>query len=338
MQNYIIDNRHINKDNKNIIDAYYINLKLPEKLYGKKIKLIEIKPLYENHSYKMCIVYEANNQDNKDDINDPVKLNDEPIKQDNDPEILKEGSINTIIDVNKNNVDDCVSIDLGMGNLMSIYDPIDKQYLIKGGYIIGLNNYYNYKIDTLKSESMKCNHLYTTKKIRDLLIERENKINHYFNKIVCWFVEKYHTKRLIVIGYNKKWKNKLNLGRLTNRKFYQIPFCRLLDKLKYKLSEINIKVVFNEESYTSKCDALNMEPIKKQNTYSGIRIKRGLFSSKINKLINADINGAINIMRKYFAKIGEDMSEIKGVSLYNPIAIKITLRSCTTSEKSGYSS
>ena len=77
-----------------------------------------------------------------------------------------------------------------------------------------------------------------------------------------------------------------------------------------------------EESYTSKCDALSLEAIGKHENYMGQRIKRGLFKSGTGKCINADLNGAINIMRKCF----EDIKIITGIRIYNPIRLKFPTR------------
>ena len=113
------------------------------------------------------------------------------------------------------------------------------------------------------------------------------------------------------------------MGKKNNRTFYQIPYCRLLNKLKFKMSILGSEVIINEESYTSKCDALALEDIKKQDVYLGNRTKRGLFSSSTDRLINADLNGAINIMRKYLAQKKILMTKILGKSIFNPIRINI---------------
>jgi len=83
---------------------------------------------------------------------------------------------------------------------------------------------------------------------------------------------------------------------------------------------MNFNVITTEESYTSKCDSLNLEKIgkKENNIYDGLRIKRGLYGSARKKLINADLNGAINIMRKQI-----NLNEINGFNLYNPKIINI---------------
>jgi len=61
---------------------------------------------------------------------------------------------------------------------------------------------------------------------------------------------------------------------------------------------VGIKVILQEESYTSKCDALALESVEKHEKYKGRRVKRGLFKSFIGRFINSDVNGALNILRK----------------------------------------
>jgi putative transposase len=102
----------------------------------------------------------------------------------------------------------------------------------------------------------------------------------------------------IVIGYNKEWKQDINLGKRTNLNFVQIPHKTLIDYIQYKAAEYVIVVKLQEESYTSKCSFLDHEPIKKHAEYAGKRIHRGLFQSKYGKQIHADINAAYNIAKK----------------------------------------
>ena len=88
------------------------------------------------------------------------------------------------------------------------------------------------------------------------------------------------------------------MGARNNQKFVQMPFARLASYLRYKCEMVGIDFVEHEESYTSKCDALALDPISKHEQHLGRRTKRGLFHSSVGKLINADQNGALNIMRK----------------------------------------
>src|SRR5262249_50849991 len=88
--------------------------------------------------------------------------------------------------------------------------------------------------------------------------------------------------------------------RPNNQNFVQIPHARFINQLKYKLELEGVEVILQEESYTSKSSLLDNEAIKKQDKYCGQRISRGLFRSQSGKVINADVNGSGNILRKAF--------------------------------------
>ena len=124
----------------------------------------------------------------------------------------------------------------------------------------------------------------------------------------------------IIIGKNVGWKNGINLGKATNQKFTQIPFDKLIQQIQYKAEEKSIQVILTEENHTSKIDHLALEEIKHQENYLGKRVKRGLFKSSTNKILNADVNGAIGIARKV---IGDGfLQDLIGRGLaFNPIKI-----------------
>jgi len=186
----------------------------------------------------------------------------------------------------QNEKDGCISIDIGMVNLFTIFDPGKNPVIFKGNRIIAINENYNKIISYRQSKG---------KSYYNQIINRENKLNHIFNVITNELHKLYGDKKEIIIGYNEMIKQEINIGR-NNRKLYQIPYCKLFKKIENKFE--GTKITYTNESYTSKCDALNKEQIQKQKIYSGRRIYRGLYSSKVGKLINADVNGAINIMRK----------------------------------------
>ena len=89
--------------------------------------------------------------------------------------------------------------------------------------------------------------------------------------------------------------------------------------LTYKCEMVGIKISVHEESYTSKCDSLALEKIEKHEVYLGKRVKRGLFQSSVGKLVNADVNGALNIARKVFGDSGLITQIINSGLLYNPV-------------------
>ncbi len=109
----------------------------------------------------------------------------------------------------------------------------------------------------------------------------------------------------LVIGHNKHWKQEVNIGSVNNQKFVGIPHSILIAQIQYKCHGLGITTVIQEESYTSKASALDNDflPVygeKPKNVvpiFSGKRIRRGLYQSK-HGIINADINGALNILRK----------------------------------------
>ena len=287
--NFIKDNTYVAKTDKNIINSAYGYFKIPEKISNKKIKLIEITNMYDGYRFKINYVYEVESENKK-------------------------------IDIKKVESDNCISIDLGVNNLMTIYDPTGKQKIIGGKYIVSLNEHYNKKIDDYRSKQDKSTNEEQKKLHKNMVykteIKRQNKINDYFNRAVKYLHNVYNNKKeLIIVGYNENWKNEINMGRKNNRKFYGIPYAKLLTKLKNKFGG---KLIKTEESYTSKCDGMALEKVEKKKEYMGERIKRGLFQSSVGKLINADINGAINIMRKVVK-----IEKVKGINICNPERIKL---------------
>lgn len=149
-----------------------------------------------------------------------------------------------------------------------------------------------------------------------------NLIEDKLHKISRYIVDfcKSNNIGTIIIGLNKEWKNKINIGKRNNQHFVSIPHSKLIDKIVYKAKLLGINVVIHEESYTSKIDHLAFEPLKKQESYLGKRKKRGLFQSSIGKLINADINGSIGIARKV---IGDSFigKIIDSGFVFNPIRV-----------------
>ena len=193
-----------------------------------------------------------------------------------------------------------LSIDLGINNLATCIDNKFNGFIINGKPLKSINHYYNKKLSYYKSiQDIKNKSAYKNK-IYTLTLKRNNKIKDYLHK-----VSKYITNHLVsnnintlIIGYNKEWKQEVNMHKDTNQNFVQIPHKKFIDMLAYKCKLYGINVIIQEESYTSKCSFYDNETIKKHNIYKGKRIKRGLFKTSTGLLINADINGSLNIMKK----------------------------------------
>jgi len=125
----------------------------------------------------------------------------------------------------------------------------------------------------------------------------------------------------ICVGELYGLKTSIKLSKRQNQQIVQIPLNTLKQKIKYKCELKGIQYKEVKEQYTSLCDALVLETIQKHETYQGKRIKRGLFQSSIGKLINADINGALNILRKVIGD-GFIQNLIDSRILYNPLKIR----------------
>lgn len=205
--------------------------------------------------------------------------------------------------------DNYVGIDIGLNNLATVGGNKINPILINGRPLKSINQFYNKKLANLKSrQDTRKNKNINLDKIRKLTQKRNNKIKDYLHKasrkLVNHLVSNNVTK--IVIGHNKNWKQDINLGKVNNQKFVQIPFNMFIQMVTYKSQLEGIKVVQREESYTSKCSFLDNEEICKHETYKGKRIKRGLFRSYGGRLINADLNGALNILRKEIPNVFND--------------------------------
>lgn len=190
------------------------------------------------------------------------------------------------------------SVDLGVNNLATMVLPNNNPILYNGKEIKSRNQYFNKKISKLKSKLNDKKQ--TSKQIKKLYVKRENQLNDIFHKLSRKMVNKLIENGIgnLVVGYNKGWKDSINIGKRNNQTFVYIPYEKLVDYLKYKCEMCGITFTTVEESYTSKCDALAFEPVQKHERYLGKRVKRGLFKSSTNKVINADVNGALNILRK----------------------------------------
>jgi len=191
-----------------------------------------------------------------------------------------------------------LGIDLGMNNLAACITNIGQSFLINGKPLKSINQFYNKKKANLQSK-LKSN-IHSSKRIERLTFKRNSLIKNHLHNASKYIIDK--AKELdishIVIGNNKQWKTEINLGKKTNQNFVSIPHSYLINQIEYKAKKAGIKVTTTEESYTSKCSFLDLEPIDKHEKYLGKRTKRGLFRTFTNRYINADCNGAGNILRK----------------------------------------
>ena len=238
-------------------------------------------------------------------------------------------------------------IDPGMDNLMTITSNVFNPIIYNGKKIKSINQLAN-KNNAKRQSRMPLmrfrNGLTLQEKIEQIgkgLLEkdqskgmkglwrkRELRIKDSFHKITKDLVNQLvsHNIDTVVFGYNKEQKQDIKLGKKTNQNFVYIPFAILRQMLEYKCNLVGIRFETQEEAYTSKCSFVDKEEIKKKEEYLGKRIKRGLYQTQNGKKINADINGALNIGRKYLEKKGSYTEEIHNeliAKMHNPKKITI---------------
>ena len=138
------------------------------------------------------------------------------------------------------------------------------------------------------------------KRLDRLTLRRNNKVKDYLHKaskrVVRACVE--NNINTLIVGYNEDWKRGIDLGRHTNQSFVCVPHGDFVGLLRYKCMRLGLRFVEVNESHTSKCSSIDGEAVCHHEVYMGRRVRRGLYRSSRDGYINADINGAVNIMRK----------------------------------------
>lgn len=249
-----------------------VEITIPPMLVGKKIKEIRIIPKSDGRFFEIQYTYEAG-QDIKEEL-----------------------------DFNKS-----LSIDVGVNNFVTSITNEGKSFILDGRRLKSINQWFNKNNARLLSIKDKQKITFKTKQQASLEKKRNNSINDYISKcarhIINYSLD--HNIGNIVIGYNPKLQKETNLGKRNNQTFANIPFGKLRNKLAYLCDYYGIRLIEQEESYTSKASFFDRDDIpsftngdEKEYVFSGKRIKRGLYKTSTGSLINADVNGALNILKK----------------------------------------
>ena len=205
------------------------------------------------------------------------------------------------IDIDNYKHSRCIGIDIGINNLATVANNVNlPAFIINGKPLKSVNQFYNKEVAHYREICDRMNGVHSTNRTRRIANKRNLKIDDYLHKssryIVNWCCQ--NQIDTIIIGKNKNWKQEVNLKSRTNQNFVQIPFARFIEMIQYKAYEKGIAVILTEESYTSGTSFIdNEEPIKEFYNKSR-RIRRGMFRSNDNILINSDLNGAYQIMKK----------------------------------------
>jgi putative transposase len=227
-----------------------------------------------------------------------------------------------------------IGIDIGLDNFATIGNNIGALPIILNGKgLKSINQYYNKQISYYRKVAKMMNNLDYTKRMNKLTVKRNNKINDFIHKASKWVVDYALAldANTIIIGNNKDWKRKSKMSKKVNQSFVGIPHQEFINKIVYKAENVGIKVILTEESYTSGTSFLDGELPIKENYNKSRRIFRGLFKSNNGTLINADLNGAYQIMKKVFPNVFSE--GIEGVGLH---PIRVNVAQATLTDKSFY--
>lgn len=249
-----------------------VEITIPPILLDKKVKEIRIIPKANARFFEIQYIYEA----------ECVQRN-----------------------LNKQNV---LALDLGINNLVTAVSSKGKSFIIDGKRLKSINQWYNKRNAKLQSiKDKQCYGKKPTNRQKAITRDRNNKVNDYMNKVARKVIDYCISNDIgtLIVGYNETFQRDSNIGKTNNQNFVNIPYGKLREKLEYLCQLNGIVYIKQEESYTSKASFWDRDAIPVYNndnpktyTFSGKRIHRGMYQTAGSKCLNADINGALNIMRK----------------------------------------
>lgn len=249
-----------------------IKINIPPLLLDKNIKEIRIIPKFNARFFEIQYTYQVENEQRN---------------------------------LDKNNA---LAIDLGVNNLATCVTNRGKSFIVDGKKLKSINqwfNKYNAKLQSIKDKQGYGKTL--TMKQKYIWNKRNNRVNDYLSKsariIINYCLE--NNIGTLVCGYNNDFQRNSDIGKKNNQNFVNISFSKLQSKLEYLCEFYGIKYVDQEESYTSKASFFDMNIIpeykEKDNieySFSGKRVRRGMYKTLKGYILNADVNGALNILKK----------------------------------------
>jgi len=270
-----------------------VKIPFPKRLENENIKEVRIHPRFDARFFEVEFVYE---------------------------------SLPILMKVNK---EKCLAIDFGLDNLTTCISTDGASFIVDGRKLKSINHWYNKRMAQLSSIRQHQNiDQYTALQCR-LTIRRNNQIRDYMNKTARHIINFCIDNHIgtLVIGYNPDWKRTINIGKVNNQNFVQIPHGTLRLKIQSLCERYGIDYIEQEESYTSKASFLDGDEIptwtgeQKNYKFSGQRVHRGLYQTADGRKINADINGAANILRKSKQKF--DFEQLYKGALASPLRIRL---------------
>ena len=269
-----------------------IKIKVPKHVPKEKIKEVRIIPILNGKKFKIQYVYEI----------EPQQLN--------------------------LNQAETLAIDIGLENLATCISTVGTSFIMNGRAIKSINRLWNKRRAELQSRLPQGQRI--SNLIRRLTLKRNNRLNDCIKKTARYIVNHCIKNNIgtIVCGYNLDFKRGISLSKKTNQNFTQISFGNLREQLENLCARYGMQYLEQEESYTSKASFLDLDflPVynadnPKKYEFSGRRIKRGLYQASDGRTVNADLNGAANILRKSSRNF--DFEELSRGLLASPLRIRL---------------
>ncbi len=208
-----------------------------------------------------------------------------------------------------------LGIDPGLNNWLTCVSNVGKSFIIDGRKVKSQNQWYNKQVAQLKSGKPQN---YWDNKLAALTEKRNRQMRDHINKAARFIINWCRSNQIskIVFGWNKFNKDGINIGKKNNQEFVQIPTARFKNRMSQLCEQYGIKFIETEESYTSQASFLDDDFLPKFCEKpegwkaSGKRVQRGLYRTNNGELINADCNGAANILRKVATQLNLDSTEV----------------------------
>ena len=265
---------------KKVLNDHKIKIRFPDRLISKKIKEVKIIPYYNGRYFKIAYCYEVDEQD--------LKLNR----------------------------DNSLAIDIGLDNLATCVTNVGTSFILDGRKIKHINQHWNKRkayLQAILSRQKQQQHF--SNLLRRIAIKRNNRVNDCLKKTVRYIINFCIVNDIgtLICGYNSDFKREMNLGKKTNQNFTQISFGALRRQLKYLCKRYGMNYIEQEESYTSKASFLDFDELPIYDAQKPYQTANG-------RLINADVNGAANILRKSKQRL--DLERLCAGLLANPLRIR----------------
>ncbi len=221
-----------------------------------------------------------------------------------------------------------LGIDHGLDNWLTCISNVDTSIIVDGKHLKSLNQFYNKQVSTIKEKKPQG---FWSNKLAAITEKRNRQMRDAVNKAARLMINHclVHQIGTIVFGWNQRQKDSSSMSKINNQKFVSIPTAKLKNRIAQLCEQYGLRFVETEESYTSKASFVDNDflPTFGEKTEgwksSGKRTHRGLFRTKFNQYINADANGAANILRKVSTTLDLDLSEVSSGALTTPLRIAL---------------